>query len=212
MTDEKNESPEVAEALESFDLKEWLSGSTNPKTTVTVYRDGETLENLKQLTNHILQAKAEANIAQQGSIAEENGIDLEELDKAAHEKLVALRAKLDQSGLTFHLAGFPQVEQQLITKKVAKSLKGRDATETEPEVPAGDRHPDYPQAVSNAYLARAIEKVVLPSGVESDKKWTADEVKELRSLPAGEFARLEQAAISVVYMQYDVDTLIDQDF
>jgi len=33
--------PEVSETLAAFDVKEWLNGTTNPKTTVTIYRDGE---------------------------------------------------------------------------------------------------------------------------------------------------------------------------
>lgn len=205
----KTEAP-VEEALEAFDVKEWLSGSTNPKSSVTVYRDGETLEDLKKLTNYALQMKSEQVRQEAISIADEE--EVAKLDFDTEAKIEELREKLAASGLTFHLTGFPQVEQNLLNKKVAKGLKGKPATEGEEEVPGGNAHPDYPQAISDAYLARAITKVVAPNGAELAKKWTPAEVHDLRQLPADEFTRLEREAISVVYMQYDVDQLVDQDF
>ncbi len=200
----------VTDALDSFDVKDWLAGATNPKTTVTVYRDGSTLEDLKKLTNYALQMKSPGVRDEALSIADEEQIA--KLDSDTEAQIEKLREQLAQSGLTFHLTGFPQVEQQLLTKKTARKFKPTEATETEPGIPGGEQHPDFPKAISNAYLARSIEKVVAPSGAELTKKWTPEMVDDLRQLPGDEFNRLERAAISVVYMQYDVDTLVDQDF
>jgi len=154
--------------------------------------------------------KSEAAREEALSIADE--AQVEQLDSDVEDQIAKLRESLAESGLTFHLTGFPQVEQTLIDKATAKRFKAKPATETEEAVPGGNSHPDYPMALSDAYLARSIEKVVAPNGAELTKKWTPDEVHELRDLPGQEFTRLEQAAISVVYMQYDVDQLVDQDF
>lgn len=215
----KETAPQVEAALEEFDLSEWLNGTTSPKDTITVYRDGEALKNLQKLTAYIesvkgMDEKRKSELV--GSIADDP--DADALDDNVTAEIEAMRERAKATSLTFELEGLAPSETALIEKKVAKHFKGQK-DEDGNEYKDGAEHPDYPLALANAYISRSIIDTMTPDGKSVKKKWTEAEVEQLRynpatgkGLPGMEFNRLEGKVISVVYMRYDVDTLIDQDF
>lgn len=215
---ENEQNPKVEEALEEFDLAEWLDGATSPKDTITVYRDGETLRNLQKLLQYVEQTKMEGqeNKRQLLSLADEDDVD--ELDSEVEEQIAELRAKLAASGLTFEVEGLAPAEVSLIQKKVAKRFKGQKDAEGN-EYSDGTEHPDFGFALDEAYISRCVKATRNAEGKLVKKSWTPEEVHQLRyneetgkGLPANEFSRLSGKVVSVVYLRYDMDQLITQDF
>lgn len=220
MTDiEKTEQdPKITEALEEFDLAEWLDGATSPKDTITIYRDGETLRNLQKLLQYAEQSKmlSPEEKRENFSIADED--DVETIDSEVEEQIAELRTKLAASGLKFEVEGLAPAETSLIQKKVAKRFKGKKDAEGN-EYKDGSEHPDFGFALDEAYIARCVKATYNSAGQLVKKSWTPEEVHQLRyneetgkGLPANEFGRLSQKVVSVVYLRYDMDQLISQDF
>lgn len=215
---ETEQDPKITEALEEFDLSEWLDGATSPKDTVTVYRDGETLRNLQKLLAYVEAAKAQSGEQKRQLLSLVDEHDVDAIDSEVEDQIAELRAKLAASGLTFEVEGLAPMETSLIQKKVAKRFKGQKDADGK-EYADGAEHPDYGFALDEAYISRCVKATRNADGKLVKKSWTPEEIHQLRyneetgrGLPANEFGRLSQKVVSVVYMRYDMDQLITQDF
>jgi len=215
-TDETTANPKVEEAVEAFDVAEWLSLSTSPKDSVVIYNDGEALRNLTKLQNHVDQMavlKEEERRELTASIADEP--DAAHLDENVQAEMESMRARLRKASLRFFLEGIPPKESDLIDKKVTRAFKDREDADGK----KGAEHSEYGEALADAYLSRAILRAENSDGVVVKGKWTPEEVHSLRfneetmrGLPGNEFGRLEKQCVDLIYMRYDVDKIIDQDF
>lgn len=204
--------PEIQEAVDSFDVVDWLNEAVNASTTITVYRDGATLRELAEAAPVLEEAEKDSKNAKAAELS-----IADEFDEAAQEAraiVEPLREKLQESGATFHLRSIGTTARDELIKAVSrrKDLKAVPATEDEPAVRGGREHPDFQDRYEEALIAKSIVKVVDAQGRENVALWTADKVKALRKLPANEFRRLWDKTYGLHWMQYEIDQMIDLDF
>ena len=203
--------PEVEQALEEFDVVDFLSDTINAESDITVYKDGTTLVQLARAEQIAREATEEQKQAEAAKLS-----IADEYDEAAAEATqiaTALRDKLSQSGITFSLRSVGTESRDVLIKKLEREsrFKAVPAKDGEPAVQGKRDHPDFQKAFEEELLALSIVKAAADGKVDP-KKWTPARVRSLRKLPGNEFTRLWNKCYELHFMQYNIDRMIDLDF
>lgn len=202
--------PQVQAAADDFDVVDWLSDVINAEAEITVYRDGTRLLELAELADLAGEAieKAKGSKEANLTIADEYNETAEEARVAAEK----LREELTPSGLTFKLRSIGTEARDMLLKTVEQRFKAQPAKGDEPAVKGGQDHPDFFETFQDELLARTIVSATTAQGKTDGKKWTAERVHKLRSLPQFEFHRLWRKGNGLYTTQYDIDKMFDLDF
>jgi hypothetical protein len=187
-----NATPEqLVEALtapETFDARAAVTGATAAKSTVRLFRDGETAGALKEIQDALQEAEwkqREHSAEATGGMThtpeyEVWGTKVEEL-KAQEAAVIQ---KVLESSLVFHVRGVPTKVRNLIvqswTRKFPDAKRGHfgEGQEGEDEFDAAmrERMSERYRNINNEFIAKSIFKVVDVQGREDTRVWTPEDV------------------------------------
>ena len=178
---------ETALDKKTFSVLDVVTGAAYPTDTVTIYTDHESAYKIRQL-----------------EVADSTEEDPEKSNERA-EQIAQLRQKVKDSGLTFHVRGYPpQVTKDIHTEAQAKFKL--DAEEP------GDPNKAAEWAVHKG-LAEAIVKVEKSDGSVDEHKWTPEEVGQFRGMVLeSEFDRLFLKTQEVIFAGIAFDSAVNADF
>lgn len=170
----------------SFDVLDTLAGVAYPSDKVTIYIDAESAWQVARL----------AELAA-------DTLDPDEADEL-DAKMTALKERIKESALTFHMRGYPYEVSQNIEKE-ARGLFKLEAT-----APLSFEAQRWFQ---HKAIAEAIQRVEKASGEVDGKRWTPESVEALRNrLVPGEFAKLDALVSRLAFAATYFDAVVDADF
>lgn len=172
--------------VKSFSVMDALTGVSYPEDHVTIYTDAKSA-----YAAHALEKR-----------------DADETDPEASnanvEQITALKQKVRDSALTFHLQGYPPQVHRDIETEARSTFK------------IGTEDEDSEGAAAFAFhkgIALAIRKVVSADGSEDTRRWTPEDVEKLRfSVHLDQFNRLSEKVSEVVFAGVAFDTSVTPDF
>lgn len=192
------ETVEAALAPETFDVLEFVSGQGTPEDTVTVYAADKAARRLAKLV--AIEAESEARGAAEGF-----GI-ADELEWADPDEIAALRKEIEATALTFELTGLaPAAKKALRNSLVAKHGFSEKKPLEEQEA--------YFIELTHTLIAKSIKGVTRADGAKGASEWTPEMVAGLQgNLNESEWARLDQAVVSINYDTDSYDIAASADF
>lgn len=196
---------QVEDAVESFDLGEFISAKTAvPTDTVTVYTDTQTAYEIEALKR-----EHEAAVRSQGKgpkgITDEPESVLEDFEA----RIEALQDKIKDSALIIHMRAVNEAERRVLIKRVYKDIKiAKNASEEE----RGEKELKREDESFIAWYAASVYKIVRPDGaVITDVK--PEHIRALKSaLYDSEWAKIGQLFEALTFSAQLVDRATDAGF
>ncbi len=176
---------EAAQEKGTFSVLDAAKGISYPKEEVTVFQDIKSAYEIGILERSITDLGPEDS----------------KIIARVEKQITALRKKVKESALVFHMTG--------LSPGVIEDIQ----TEGQSMFPNDDDGSGSALFINMSYVAASIQKVVDHEGNEDNHVWTRDEVIELRrTLPDESFDLLAQrmAAMSFAAAYFDAST--DADF
>lgn len=165
-----------------FSVLEVAKGRGYPQDIVDVYTDHETAFKVHRL---------EQKIADERDGAKVNALD---------EERKALKEKVKESILTFHMRGIGQGLVDDLQKQANE--KFQDGSETEKVT-----------WLNNLYLAQHIISVTNADDEVDDHRWTSEEIADLkRDLPPESFEKLINLMLDLTFAAKYFDEVVSADF
>lgn len=155
MTEADNVQALAENALETFDLMEYVSGTvTAPEDSTTVYLDTATAYEIYRLTQQYEAGVVETKDGPKGITDEAD-------DEALKAQIHALQDKIKASGLTVYMRAMNEPEREILRKKVERANPiAKNAEADEKEKIDTKREED----LLEEWLSRAALKIVRPDG------------------------------------------------
>lgn len=179
---------EELKAPETFDARAAITGATAAKSTVRLFKDGESAGALKELQDAIQEAEWKQREHHAETLQAMVHAPEYEVWGAKVEELKAQEAaviqKVLESSLVFHVRGVPTKVRSLIVQSWTKRFpdpkrerfgagqEGEDEFDAALRERMGDRF----RGINNEFIGKSIFKVVDVQGREDTRVWSPDDV------------------------------------
>lgn len=190
----------VKDALnqDTFDVLDFVTGDLTPKDSILIYTDREAGYELNQFVQR------EKEIAKRAEI---EGLGIaDDADWVDEDEVAAVRKRVEDSALTFHLKALAPALKKAIRQKLVATTNYVEGASFEENI-------EFFQQFTYELMARTIVKAVTATG-KVDANWgDIEKIKKLEArLDESEFGRLDQKVFSINSDGDVYDAAVSADF